>query len=108
MRGAEALQMRPRRAEVAHLDLVLGSNDAAKTEVAHACVDHLRAPRGRSIPEAIGVGTEVRPTFEHSARNPELRLSRVVAVAELAAAGVERHAARVARIDGALDVPVTD
>src|SRR5262245_58925251 len=106
MRGAEALQMRPRRAEVVHLDLVLGPNNTAKADVAHACVDHLRAPCGGSIPEAIGVGTEVRPALEHSARDLEVRLSRVVAVVQLAATGVERHAARVARIDGALDVPV--
>ena len=65
--------------------------DAAKADVAHAGVDHLRSPRGGSIAAAVTVGAQERSALDHLARHPELRLVRVVAArlaARIAGAGV--------------------
>src|ERR1700756_5907847 len=43
---------------------------AAKTEVAHPGVDHLRPPRRGPVAAAVAVGTEERSALDHLARHP--------------------------------------
>ena len=69
------------------------SPDAPEADVAHAGVDHLRAPGGRPVAQAVGVGAQVRAALDHLAADPELRLGRVVARLEVAAPRVLRRAA---------------
>ena len=70
---------------------------APEADVAHAGVDRLRPPRGRPVAQAVGVGAQVGAALDHLAPDPELRLGRVVARLEVAAAGVLRGAARPIR-----------
>jgi hypothetical protein len=42
-------------------------------------VNRLGMARGRAIAAAIVQGAQVRAAFEHLARNPDIRLTRVVA-----------------------------
>jgi hypothetical protein len=53
--------------------------DAAKSDVVHTCVDHLRLPRRGTIPQAIVGRAEMRASFDDLPGNPELQLSWIVA-----------------------------
>src|SRR6478736_5804729 len=61
--------------------------DAAKPDVAHPGIDHLRSPRGRSVPHAVTVRAQEGPALDHLAGNLELRLVRVVTVGGAAGSG---------------------
>src|SRR5215475_10704924 len=52
---------------------------AAKSDMAHAGVDHLRLARRRPVTQAIIGGAQVRAALDHFAWNAELRLTRIVA-----------------------------
>ena len=83
----------------------LDPSDAAEADVAHAGVDHLRAPGGRPVAQAVAVGAEERPALDHLARDAELRLRRVVALLDCRRAGCG-HAARLVGVPGWPRVPV--
>src|SRR5580658_11037388 len=56
------------------------SHDAAKTDVAHAGVDHLRLACSGAVTQAVVGSAQVRTTLHDSAGNANLRLPRVVAL----------------------------
>src|SRR5580698_7252867 len=55
------------------------SQDAAKTDVAHAGVDHLWLACRGTVTQAVVGSAQVRTTLHDSAGNANLRLPRVVA-----------------------------
>ena len=57
-------------------------------------VDRLGKARRRSIPSAVVRRAEMRPAFDHLARNPDLGFSRIEAVGLVAAPRIVRGAAR--------------
>src|SRR6185369_7651209 len=65
---------------------------AAKADMAHAAVDHLRMPGRRSVAPAIIGRAEKGAALDHLARNPHLGLGRIVA-------GLDRPAARICTRD---------
>src|SRR4051794_21131485 len=69
------------------------SHNAPEAHVRGGGVDGLRKARRRTIATTVARRAEVRATFEHLARNPDLRLVRVVALRLDAAARVVGHAA---------------
>src|SRR5271168_5288002 len=56
------------------------SHDAAKTDVAHASVDHLRLACRGAVTQAVVGSAQVRTTLDDSAGNTNLRLPWVVAL----------------------------
>src|ERR1700744_3830200 len=61
-------------------------DNAAKADVAHAGVDHLGPPGGGPVAKAVAVRAQVRAALDDLARDPELRLGRVVAVLDAGSA----------------------
>ena len=51
------------------LGCILGSHNAAKADVAHASVDHLRLARRGTITQAVVGGAQVGPTLNDPARD---------------------------------------
>src|SRR5262249_33112951 len=68
---------RPRRGAPSSL-AGCAPEDAPESKVRHAGVDHLRLPRRRSITKAVIGRAQVRTSLDDFARNPKLRLARVV------------------------------
>src|SRR6266436_5436544 len=61
-------------------------------------VDRLRVTRGRTVAPAIVGCAEMRAALEHLARNPALRIARIVARVFEATARIFGNAARLRRI----------
>src|SRR5687768_9475095 len=81
---------------------------AAKSDMAHAGVDHLWLARGRPVTQAVVGGTQVRAALNYFARNMELRLTCIIAFFRRDDARIERRTATGFDdlVSVAMDVPV--
>src|ERR1043165_8710778 len=75
--------------------LSLGTQDAAKADVARRRVDRLRVPSGRAITAAVVRRTQMRAALEHLAGNANVGLTGIVARRFRSAPRVFRDAARL-------------
>src|SRR5579871_2475372 len=73
-------------------------SDAAESKMRHACVDHLRRTCRRAKTQTVSRRAEKRSAFEHPARNPDLRLTSIVAPLARVTGATRRRGAAVARI----------
>src|SRR5271170_2323662 len=67
------------------------SHDAAKTDVAHAGVDHLRLACRGAVTQAVVGSAQVRTTLHDSAGNTNVRLPWVVALLRRSDTGVDHR-----------------
>ncbi len=66
------------------------SHDAAKSDVTHACVNHLGLTRRRPVTQTVIRCAQMRSAFHNLAWNSELRLRRIVTLIRRGDARVDR------------------
>src|SRR5882757_8238498 len=71
---------------------------AAKPEMARRGIDRFRVPRRRAVAAAIVRRAQMRAALDHLARNPDIRLTGIVAAVFTAPSRIFRNAAGLRRI----------
>src|SRR5215218_9496219 len=99
LRAPSPLSISPRSSgEICLLMVCPFPDDAAEADVARRRIHRLRMARGGAVAAAVARRAQVRAALDHLARDPDLRLARVVATGLAPTARVLRDAAGLRRV----------